>query len=336
MLLLSAQRLLPYHSRRSAQLVQEEDQRGNRRSWLPVPFAAHHAAPLRCEGRHGMVASQLLTAAVQLPQPADNERRHRCLLQPASFSLAPRHQAWPLPIVVSRCSARCLRQPLSQLGSLLVETPNGSINGDAAGILQIPLNSQTYPNAQTVVLAGYELRDSLGNAVDAAHTQGAAAVYVSANRDINFKNSGIIASNAKLDASGSIYGFVFSGGNLDIQAQQNVNVTALGVGNVSVSSGGTISGTIVGVGSVSVSGSSVDAALISANVSGTTSGQSGLGQGTAANSTSQAAASEETAKTTTAAADDAAASSDLKKKTGKPIALAQKVSRVTVLLPPKY
>ena len=225
--------------------------------------------------------------------------------------------------------------PVATLGSMLVETPNGSINGDAAGILQIALNNLTYPNAQTVVLAGYELRDSLGNPVDAAHTQGANAVLVSANRDINFKNSGIIASNAKLDASGSIYGFIFSGGNLDIQAQQNVNVTALGVGNVSVSSGGSISGTIVGVGSVSVSGSSVDAALISANVSGTTSGQSGLGQGTAANGTSQAAASEESTKTTAAATEDTNAGAEAKKKGGKNIALAQKVSRVTVLLPAK-
>ena len=225
--------------------------------------------------------------------------------------------------------------PAATLGSLLVETPNGNINGDAAGILQIALNGKTYSAAQTVVLAGYELRDNQGNPVDAAHTQGADSVFVSANRDINFKNSGIIASNAKLDASGSIYGFIFSGGNLDIKAQENVNVTALGVGNVSVSSGGSISGTIVGVGSVSVSGSSVDAALISANVSGATSGQSGLGQGTAANGTSQAAASEESAKTTASSTDDNTTGSDLKKKNGKSIALAQKVSRVTVLLPSK-
>ena len=99
--------------------------------------------------------------------------------------------------------------PAATLGSLLLEAPNGSINGGDAGIAQIALNSQTYPDAQAVLLAGYEMRDNLGNPVDAAHTQGANLVLVSANRDINFINAGSFASNAKLDASGGIYGHSF-------------------------------------------------------------------------------------------------------------------------------
>jgi filamentous hemagglutinin family protein len=155
--------------------------------------------------------------------------------------------------------------------------------------------------------------------------------FTSPGKDINANGSGIIASNARLDASGDINGLIFARNNIDITAQQNVNVTALGVGNVTVNSGGTISGTIIGVGGVSASGSSIDASLISANVTGATSGQSGLGQGTAANSTSQSMQSDDSTKV--AASSDDEDTDDQKKK--KQIALAQRVGRVTVILPPK-
>ncbi|MGA2029925.1 MAG: hypothetical protein ABSG87_07610 [Verrucomicrobiota bacterium] len=221
--------------------------------------------------------------------------------------------------------------PPATLGNILVEAPNGDVNANVSGILQIPLNNLNYPNAITTVLAGYELRDSMGNPVTADDMADGTPVFVSADGNIIANGSGIIASNAKLDASGDINGLIFARNNIDISAQQNVNVTALGVGNVNVSSGGTISGTIVGVGAVSVSGNSIDASLISANVSGATSGQSGLGQGTAANSVSQSASNDQSTK-------DAASSDsedDEKNKKPKQIALAQKVSRVTVILPPK-
>ena len=54
-------------------------------------------------------------------------------------------------------------------------------------------------------------------------------------RNINVNGSGIIASNAKLLATGSINGLIFARNNLDINAQHNINVTALGGGNVNVS-----------------------------------------------------------------------------------------------------
>jgi len=159
-------------------------------------------------------------------------------------------------------------------------------------------------------------------------SQGNPIVVLGRNIDVN--GSGLIASNVKLLATGDVNGLIFARNNININAQQNVDVTALGVGNVSVnSSGGTISGVIVGVGGVSVSGDSITASLISANVSGATSGQSGLGQGTAANATSEAASSDD--------ANQAAASSDQSsdddKKNKKEVALAQKVGRVTVILP---
>jgi hypothetical protein len=223
--------------------------------------------------------------------------------------------------------------PAATLGNILVEAPNGSVNANAAGILQIPLNNLNYPDATTTVLAGYELRDSKGHPVTAANLADGTPVLVSPGRDINASGSGIIAGNANLVASGNINGLIFARNNINIIAQQNINVTAFGIGNVSVSSsGGTISGTLIGVNGINASGSSVDASLISANVSGVTSGQSGLGQGAAANSTSQGLANNEFAQA--AAASDQSAD-DEKKKKGKQVALAQKVSRVTVILPPK-
>jgi hypothetical protein len=223
--------------------------------------------------------------------------------------------------------------PPATLGNILVEAPNGNITASSAGILQIALNNLNYPNATTTVLAGYDLRDNLGNPVTAADLADGMPVLVSADRNINVSGSGIIAGNANLDASGDINGLIFARDNLNINAQQNINVTALGLGNVNVSSsGGTISGNYVGVGGVSVSAANIDANLISANVVGSTSGQSGLGQGAAANATSQGLANNET--TQAAAASDQSAE-DEKKKKGREIALAQKVSRVTVILPPK-
>jgi filamentous hemagglutinin family protein len=161
--------------------------------------------------------------------------------------------------------------------------------------------------------------DSQGNAI---------FVY---GRNINVNGSGIIASNAKLLATGDINGLIFARNNLDVIAQHTVDVTALAIGNANVS-GEQVVGTIVGVGGVNVSGDSITAALISANVSGATSGQSGLGQGTAANATAQAASSDNSAKTSVA---DTTATDDDGKKKGKTAPTVQKTGRVTVLLPPK-
>ena len=193
-----------------------------------------------------------------------------------------------------------------------------SLDGNKLSINKY-LDSAGYP-VNVVTLPGTS--DSQGNAM---------LVY---GRYIDASGSGVLASNAKLEASGNIIGLIFAFNNIDIIAQQNVNVTALGGQNVNVSSSaGTITGTLIGGAGVNASGSSVDASLISANVSGATSGQSGLGQGTAANGTAQAASSDDSAKTAVAATqteDD-----DTKKKKDREAVLVQKTGRVTVLLPPK-
>jgi hypothetical protein len=230
------------------------------------------------------------------------------------LTFAPRTGAYPAPVAT--------------LGNVLVEAPNGDVNANVSGILQIPINGLNYPDAITAVLAGYELRDGMGNPLTAGNMADGTPVLISAGRNINAVGSGIIASNAKLKASGDINGLIFARNNIDISAQQNVNVTALGQGNVNVSSTrGSISGTIIGVGAVTVSGGSIDASLISANVTGATSGQSGLGQGTAANATAQAVSSDDSNKAVVSSNQ----SDDDKKK--KEVALAEKVSRVTVILP---
>ncbi len=149
-------------------------------------------------------------------------------------------------------------------------------------------------------------------------------------RNINASGSGIVTSNAELDATGNILGLIFARNNININAQQTVDVTALGIGSVNVS-GQQVMGTLIGVGGISVSGDSISASLISANVSGTTSGQSGLGQGTAADATSQAVSTDDANKAV--ASSDQSEDDDKKKK--KEVALAQKVGRVTVILPAK-
>ncbi len=137
-----------------------------------------------------------------------------------------------------------------------------------------------------------------------------------------------------MKASGDILGLIFARGNIDISAIANVNVTALAQGIVSANAGGDISGTIIGIGGISASGSSIDATLLSQNISasGDVSGAVGFAQGTAANSTSQSDQPDDSAKTSTSNTGDGSDDASKKK---KGIGLAQKVGRVTVLLPVK-
>jgi hypothetical protein len=319
--------------------------------------------------------------------------------------------------------------PEAQLGNILVETPNGTVNANKAGILQLAFNKKEYPDATVAVFAGYELRDGNGNRLTATGITGGNQIpvfssqnvvtlgtpisvtpsgasapvsltpildsnhqpvlgangqplyyqtadttqqivqftgqtinpyldsggnpvnvakpldanknpYLDGNgnpilvigRNIDASNSGVIAQNAILKATGSVKGAIFAKGNIDVAAVNNVNVTALAQGTANVSAGGDVSGTIIGIGGVSASGGSVDAALLSNNgISGSTSGQTGFAQGNAAGATAQADQSE----TVTKAAEDNTGTDTDEQKKKKPVALAQKVSRVTVLLPTK-
>ena len=204
------------------------------------------------------------------------------------------------------------------VGDILVETPNGNINASSGGILQFPLNGIGSSTATVTLLAG---EDANGN-------------IISPGRNIDASGSGVIGGNVTLRASGNISGLVLARGNGNVVAQDNANVTVLAQGNANVSAGGSISGTIIGIGGVSASGESVSAALLSNNsISGATSGQSGMTQGTAANAASSAASNDSSNQ----AADKTTASdnTDDLTKNKKPVTLAQKTGRVTVLLPTK-
>lgn len=212
--------------------------------------------------------------------------------------------------------------PSSQVsvGNILVETPRGNIIASSGGIVQIPLNGIGNSLGTVTLRAG--TRDANGN-----------VIYVG---NIDASGSGVIGSTVKLEATGDIKGLVFARGNLDIDANRNVSVTALAGGNAAVSAGDTISGTIVGIGSVNASGTSVDASLLSQNVSASgdvSSAQQGFAQGNAAAGTSQSLASDDKAKE--AATEKKSDEEEPAKKRQPGPRLAKTTGRVTVILPAK-
>jgi filamentous hemagglutinin family protein len=209
-------------------------------------------------------------------------------------------------------------EPAYSVGNILVNAPQGNITASAAGVVQLPLNGADSSAATVTVLAGS--RDAGGNVLYAGN--------------IDTSGAGVIGSTVKLDATGGIIGLIFARDNADINAQQNADVTVLAQGTANVSAGGNLSGTIVAVGGLNASsGGSIDASLLSQNISPgvETSGQKGFTQGTVANSASQGLANDQTTKS----AESSDQTTDDQKKKGKPITLARKVSRVTVILPPK-
>jgi filamentous hemagglutinin family protein len=191
------------------------------------------------------------------------------------------------------------------LGNITINAPDGSVNASLGGIIQIAFNGNAPQNA---------------------------FVQVNAGQDINASGSGIIGSNIKLQAGGNINGLVIGSGSVDINSAQNVDVTAFSGGDVSINAGGEVSGTVISGGNVDVSGDSITASLIASSVS-TSGDASGAAEGIPQSNVAQVnAQTADDANTVAGKSDDS--DDDLKKK-GKQIALAQKVSRVTVLLPTK-
>jgi hypothetical protein len=214
--------------------------------------------------------------------------------------------------------------PEYSVGNILIETPNGNINASSGGILQLPLNGVGSSTASVTLLAGQNLVDSVGKLIFEG----------SADRDINASGSGVVGGSVYLKASGNITGLVVARGNATINAAQSLDVTALAQGTLDASGGTSVLGTLIGVGGVNASGENITAALLSNNsISGATSGQSGMAQGTAANAASAAASNNDSSQTAenSTTTDD----TDDLNKNKKPITLAQKVGRVTVLLPTK-
>jgi len=190
------------------------------------------------------------------------------------------------------------------LGNITIYAPNGSVNSSSGGVLQIAFNTA----------------NTAANFID-----------VAAGKDINATGSGVIGYNVNLKAAGNINGLVVGIQSVAVTSQQSVDVTAVSGGNVDISASGSVSGTVIGGGDVSVSGSSIDAAVRGGAVS-TSGDASGATLGTPAAGPSQNAQAADNANTVGSKTD---ANEDDERKKKKGIALAQKVSRVTVLLPGK-
>ena len=190
----------------------------------------------------------------------------------------------------------------AQLGNITLECPQGSVNASLGGVLQIAFNGA----------------DTRNNFID-----------INAGKDINANGSGVIGSNIKLKAGGNINGVIIGSQGINLNAAQNVDVTAVSGGNVDIAGGGTVSGTIVGGGNVSVSGDSITAAVMGGSVS--TSGDTS----SASLGVPQANVTKEVAETTDSntATQTASTTDDEDQNKKKGISLAQKVSRVTIVLP---
>ncbi len=170
------------------------------------------------------------------------------------------------------------------------------------------------------------------NSLLAGELENGTPIFISSDRDIDASGSGVIAQNAILNASGDITGLIFARNNIDLNAQQNVNVTPW---RKAPSTSALVT---MFPAPLSASGASMPAAAAwTPRFFPEHQRQRGCKRhgrfraGTAANATSQNTQNEDTSKV----ADSSEEPDDDQKKKGKGITLAQKVSRVTVLLPAK-
>jgi hypothetical protein len=226
------------------------------------------------------------------------------------------------------------------LGNILVETPDGNITANQGGIVQISFNGTDASAATTYLLAGYELLDATGqhlltasdisaldtlkdnsagaqyaaNLVNGADTTIGELVDVSPNENINANGSGIIGRNVALKATGKIEGHFVSFGNLLLDAPILQNIVGIGKTITAISDAPTP------ILLVSDSPTSLNGQIVPPDAPST--------QAPVAQVAPQAA-------TATTVASNTNDSDDEKKKKSKQVALAQKVSRVTVTLPQK-
>jgi hypothetical protein len=198
--------------------------------------------------------------------------------------------------------AQTLTQSGVPVGNITVQATHGSINANVGGIEQVAFNNDIAPGSYIDLTAG---------------------------QDINAGNSGVIGSDIKVTAGGNISGIFVGSGGVNINAGNNFSGTVVGSTEVSLSAGGSISGTVIGGGNVSVSGQTVTADIVGATVSAT-GDTTGATEGVSTANVPQQTARVADDSSSTASTDN---EDDEKKKKGKSIALAQKVSRVTVILP---
>jgi len=214
----------------------------------------------------------------------------------------------PATVAGSGILATTLPDSHGVLGNITVETPDGSINANAGGIIQISLNGRNPPGA---------------------------FIDLNAGKNINASGSGVIGGDLRLTAGGEVNGILVGTGTINVNSQSSVNVTAFGGGGVSISAAGTVNGTVISGGNASVSGETITANVIAQSVS--TSGnatQANVGV-PVSNVTKADSKVAEDASDTVATTDSQATIGDDQKKKNSTITLAQKTGRVTVILPEK-
>lgn len=204
------------------------------------------------------------------------------------------------------------------VGSITVETPFGNILAASGGIAQLAYNGTANYDGLVKLTAG----TPEGPNGEPGFTG-----------NIQAGKSGVIGGHVVLKATGDIDGLVVAQGNLDISSTRNVSVTAIAGGNVSVAAAGGISGTIVSAGAVEASGSTVEASLISGNVTATGANGPTAATDTAPAPTAASQAAAAVASTTPAAKTSSDDSEDKQKKKGTLPTVIKTSGRVTVILP---
>ena len=228
--------------------------------------------------------------------------------------------------------------PLTQISLTQVLDASANPLLDASGHPLYVLASDT--KRQVFVIADNSLQPYLdpgGNPVnvtappDAMDLNGHLVLVL--GRNINATGSGVIGANVTLKATGNIIGTILARNNLDVTAVQTVKVKALSEGTANVSGSDLGTSTIIGLGGLNTSGDASAASLLSNNqiVSDTAAAKTGFSAGTAANNASTGLANDQTTK----AVATAGTTEDGPNNKRRGPALVQKVSRVTVILPPK-
>jgi hypothetical protein len=204
-------------------------------------------------------------------------------------------------------------------GNVTINTPQGSIISDSAGILQLALGT-SISSAPTVTL-------NAGTAADGNNPG------FLGNIDLGNNGSGLISINSVLKATGSIAGLVYSKYHASLTAVQNINVNLLSrTGDVNSTTGKIIG--ILAVQDLSLSGSTGPEIVVmsqSASVNGAQA-TSTIGTSAPALASSQSAVQQASAQAKQETTLDTSGSSlgDQSKK--KKTSVLQRIKRVTVLL----
>jgi predicted acyltransferase (DUF342 family) len=155
--------------------------------------------------------------------------------------------------------------------------------------------------------------------------------------NIDVSGGGVIGANVTLTATGNIKGAIVARNSLNISALQNIAVTAFAGGEASVNAGGDVSGTLIGLDALNVTGGTIEAALLSQDITtsgNVTSAQIGFAPVTVANAAGQSESADSVSKSG-AAFEDSNSDDDERRhgKGAKP--RLQSSGRVTVLPPEK-